>query len=92
MTNFEKIKNMNIDELAAWLNKFIVCDDTPWISWFDNTYCKNCEPEMAQIVGEDRWIHCGWCELNGKCKFFQELDDIPGGEDIVKMWLDKEVV
>lgn len=30
-------------------------------------------------------------EVNGKCKYFQELDDIPSIRQITKMWLEKEV-
>ena len=31
------------------------------------------------------------CELNGKCKYFSEVDGQPKTRDFVKMWLAAEV-
>lgn len=90
MTIFEKIGTMDINEMAAWLDDLSIYDNTPWCSWFEDTYCKDCETLWKKVAGEERWIPCGWCELNDRCKFFIEIDDIPGSEDIVKMWLEKE--
>ena len=44
MRIFDIIKSKNIDELAEWLDKFKMWDDTPWTLWYNETYCKKCEP------------------------------------------------
>lgn len=91
MKQYDVFKSKNIDELARWLSKYAYTDDSPWTKWFDEKYCKQCEPEFAYIAALDRECECGWCEVNGKCKFFQELDDIPNNEEIAKLWLESEV-
>lgn len=81
MKVFDDIKSKNIDELAEWLDKYGAFDNSPWIKWFDENYCSRCEPESEY----------GWCELNGKCKFFEDMDDIPCCEQMVKLWLESEI-
>ena len=89
MSNFENLKSMDIDKLAEWLDTNTQWDGSPWCDWFDETYCKNCPAEVIEV--ESDWRHeceCGWCEINGKCRFFQDMDDVPGSKEIVKMWLE----
>lgn len=92
MNNFEKFKLMNVDELADWIDKHGQFDNSPWMEWFDKTYCKNCESIMSSI---SKWnnieVPCSYCELNDKCKFFPDLDYIPDNKDIIEMWLVSEV-
>ena len=38
----------------------------------------------------DRECEFAWCELNGKCKFFKDMDDIPDVKQIIKMWLESD--
>ena len=46
MNKFEYIKSMNIDELAAWLDKkFEWFYDSPWEEWWSNNYCNKCKTE-----------------------------------------------
>jgi ATP-dependent helicase/DNAse subunit B len=35
-------------------------------------------------------IECTYCELENKCRFFQELDDVPDNKEMIKMWLEEE--
>lgn len=97
MTIFETIKNKSIDEYVEWLS--VSCcnfDSAPWWNWWDDNYCKKCEPEIVYVesltkdIDSDKKMECGWCELNGKCKFFKEMDEIPDVKQIIKMWLMSE--
>ena len=90
MKQYDIFKTKTIDELARWLNKYAHTDTSPWIKWFDENYCSKCESEYAYIPALEEECECGWCEVNGKCKFFQELDDIPDNEEITKLWLESE--
>lgn len=90
MTIFENFKTKNIDELVEWLDSYEVSDDTPWIRWWDENYCKKCDGETAYIPEFGKECECGWCELNGKCKFFKEMDEIPDNKQVIKMWLESE--
>ena len=88
---FEKFKSMNIDELAEWLDKYGMFDNSPWMSWFDQKYCKNCEDIMCKYEDSEREFPCSYCELNGNCKFFSGLDEVPDNKKIIKMWLESEI-
>ena len=90
MNNYEKFKKMNIDELAEWFDSFVMFDNNPYLDWFDGKYCNNCEVEIVHTVDDGREMQCSWCELNGKCKFFQDLDDIPDNKQMAKLWLESE--
>lgn len=92
MTKFDSIKSKNIDELAEWLDKYAGFDDAPWTTWFDMKYCKDCEPEIARKENTNYYnvASFGWCELHGKCKYFQELEDTPDNKQVIKMWLESE--
>ena len=92
MTKFEEIKSKNIDELAEWLDKHGVYDYSLWGNWFDENYCSKCEPILVSKEGTDYHfdIPCAWCELNGKCKFFQDLDGTPDNKYVIKLWLETE--
>ena len=93
MTNFEKIKAMSVDALAEWLERLSKRYDEPdWTCWFDENYCKKCEPVIGRYKDSHREMEFSWCELNdNKCKYFQELDEIPDEKEIIKMWLESEV-
>lgn len=91
MTNFENIKAMSVEELASWLDKHGRFDNSPWIAWFDTLYCGNCEPIICHYPESKREFSCSYCELEGQCKFFPDMDHVPDNEDIIKMWLQLEV-
>ena len=85
MTVFESFKANNIDELAEWLDKYIVCiDEAPWTLWWDKNYCKKC---AAEVVNFDEY---GYCELHDKCRFFQDMYDVPDNKCVIKLWLESE--
>ena len=96
MTVFEKFKSMNIDEFTEWIDKY-GAHDSPWVEWFEKTYCYNCPSEqgyMTDNAGEYEWsVPCeyGWCELNDfKCKFFPDMEEAPDNKDMIKLWLKSE--
>ena len=92
MTVFEKIKSMDIDEFAEWFDNHCSHDDDPAITWWNDTYCKNCEHVNGRYEDSDRDIEFSWCEIYGKCRFFQEMDLAPNTLEMTKLWLESEFV
>ena len=90
-TVFDKFKSMNIDNLAEFLDKYGMFDNSPWMTWFDKQYCSNCESIMCHYEDSTHEFPCSYCEWNGNCKFFPDLDEAPDNKMIVKMWLESEV-
>ncbi len=95
MTAFENIHSKNLDELVEWLDKNGAYDNTPWEKWFDSNYCKKCEAVVAYMSdpcpdwsGEHEFA---WCELNHKCKYFQDMSKIPNRNQVIRLWLESEV-
>ena len=88
ITQFKLLKTKNIDEFAEWLDKHGQFDGSPWMKWYDENYCKKCEPIMCHYPDSKVEFPCSWCELNNnKCKFFPQLDEAPDNKKIIKMWL-----
>jgi hypothetical protein len=102
MTIFESINSKNIDEFAKWLDKYGAYEDLSWMKWWNENYCQKCEmvtiprEEYARIVG---WklcsdyhgnIDCGYCEVNGRCRYFEDMDEVPDSIEIIKLWLETE--
>ena len=86
MRNFDIIKSKNIDELAEWLDMYGMQDFSPWIDWFDENYCSKCE-----TVSGEYGTKYSWCEINDdRCRFFQNMDEVPHGKELVKIWLENE--
>lgn len=90
MTNFESIKTKNIDELAEWLDKYGNFEYSPWLEYFNNSYCSDCLSETTYSSYFERNIDCCWCELNTKCKFFPNFEEAPNNKQMIKMWLESE--
>ena len=90
MTVFEKIKAMNIDEFAEWFNKYCSHDVDLCINWWNDTYCSNCEPEIAKYMNSNRDAEFAWCELHDKCRFFPNMDKAPNALQMTKLWLESE--
>ena len=98
MTNFHKLKNMTMEELAEFLDEHGMYDDTPWMNWWGKTYCDNCpalklKSEEAQdklgiIPFLNETYECAYCEVYDKCKYFPDLEETPSARDIIKMWLE----
>lgn len=94
-SNFSYIKDMSIDELTDWLDKYGQFDGSPWMDWFNNNYCSKCEPIKCKVDEKDAFwpghtMDCAYCELEKKCKHFPQLDNMPDNKDIIKMWLMQE--
>ena len=89
MNNFDMLKNMDIDEFVDWLSRYGNYEYNPWDEWFDITYCNNvkCPIEKAYSEYFEKEKSYSWCELNNKCKFFPELEGLPGYKEVLKMWL-----
>ena len=49
----------------------------------------NCADIMCKYEDGERFP-CSYCELNGNCKFFPNLDETPDNKRITKMWLESE--
>ena len=90
MTVFENIKQMNINELTDWLYKNDSIDYSPWLTWYNKTYCQNCETVTANVQYLMKTCECAWCEIHGRCKFFPKLDDGPDRKQMIKLWLESE--
>lgn len=92
-SNFERLKSMSVDELAEWLDENGKFDNSLWMQWFDQKYCKNCEDVERHYESDGYYTRMcfAYCELNHKCRFFPNLDDAPNNEDIIKLWLEEEV-
>lgn len=96
MNNFEKLQSMGVDQLVEFLDTN-GHHDAIWWKWFEENYCNKCETTMTTIPncdGEETWLTpcvCAYCEVNGKCRFFPELEDIPDCKETIKLWLEAEV-
>ena len=101
MTKFASVNSKNIDEFAEWLDEHGIYDDSDWDKWFNKNYCQKCEAiimpreEYARIAGWSRSdyrgnIECAYCEVNGKCRYFQNMDKVPNNIEVIKMWLETE--
>lgn len=88
MTNYENITK-NKQSLINFLDKHCQIDGSPWSDWFDDNYCSLCEPIKTKCRVEKfyRPDECAYCEINGNCKFFKHLNEIPSNIEIIKMWL-----
>lgn len=91
MNNWAKLKNMSTEDLAEWLDQYGQFDNSPWITWFDQKYCKNCEDIMCKYENGEREFPCSYCEVYDTCKFFPDLHEVPDNKMIIKMWLEMEV-
>lgn len=91
MNNWVKLKNMSTEDFAEWLDKYGMFDNSPWMIWFDKQYCSNCESIMCHYEDSTHEFPCSYCEWNGNCKFFPDLDESPDNKMIIKMWLESEV-
>ena len=88
MTNYEKLKSMNVEDFANFLDS-IGFDDNPWTTWFSEKYCSKCQPVKGRFEDVDHEF--SFCEINHKCRLFsQEEYDYTNPLDIVRMWLQTE--
>lgn len=93
MNNYERIRNMSIDDLAEFLDERWSHDNDPSIEWWNRKYCGHCEPVMKHVnfSGRETEMDFAWCEVNGKCKYFPELEEYPNTKQMMKLWLEEEI-
>jgi len=100
-SNFERLQSMSIDELAEWLDKNGMFDNSPWLNSFNEKYCEKCESIKCKYADAEEKlgvspfsysgeVDCAYCELENKCRFFPELNDVPDNKEMIKMWLKEE--
>lgn len=98
MNKFEMLKTFDVDDLADFLNSIESTEDAPWNKWFNAEYCNSekCPSIICKCI--DKTCECAYCELykkengEGKCRFFPNKDILGSGNDIVKIWLESDVV
>lgn len=100
MTEYDKFTKSTKEALAKWIADFGKHDDSPWMNWFDKTYCQKCESEIvtkdeseAKLGFQFLYLNkteCSYCEVYKECRFFPNKPT-PEIEEIIKMWLDQEV-
>ena len=90
MTNFEKLKSMNEEEISEFLDSLANIDDNPWIVWFNKRYCENCEAIRSYGRNPNIYYDSTYCEVNGNCRYFQDKDDIPDNKEMIELWLESE--
>ena len=100
MTRYEQFTSMSIEDLAAWIDEHGQFDNSPWMNWFDENYCRNCSPitiskkEQKEKLGFEALYNidatCAYCEVHKECRFFQGRPT-PTLQEIILMWL-KETV
>ena len=93
MNNFEKLKAMSRTKMAEWLNDYGQYDNSPWQKWFDKHFCSKCESVKATVNDYfgNRECKFAYCELEKKCRYFDDYEDVPDSLEIIKMWLEVEV-
>ncbi len=102
MTNFEQLQSMTVEELATWLDKHGQFDSSPWMEWFSSVYCDRCESIKCRYADAEEKlgisplsysgeVDCAYCELEHKCRFFPDLEDIPSNKETIEMWLKEEI-
>lgn len=90
MRIYDVFRNMSIDQLADWLDEHGVFDESPWMKWFNDTYCAKCENVMCHYPESAHEFPVFYCELEHKCRFFPDMDHEPDNREIIKMWLNLE--
>ena len=79
LTNFEKLKNLSMEEMAEFLSEQMALEGTVYDQWMVDTFCNNC-PDAEGYDGSLVSI----CEMN---------QDYPYGlcnisdKDLVMRWL-----
>lgn len=86
--NYSGIITKDIDALAKWLVDTCGCDDdTPWIKWYDESFCKKCKP----VINEEQENFFGVPSEAAECEI--DVNRCPfkvaawTNEELVKAWL-----
>ena len=86
-TNYSTIITKDIDAFAEWLANIGAFEDSPWLKWYDENFCKKCKPVVCKYEDSifDQTFEASECEFeDGKCPFgVYDWTD----KDIIKAWL-----
>ena len=79
LTNFEKLKNLSMEEMAEFLSEQMALEGTVYDQWMMDTFCNNC-PDVEDYDGSP----VSFCEINHDCPYgFYLLSN----KDLVMRWL-----
>jgi hypothetical protein len=91
MTNFSNLTTMSLYEFAEWLDENGMWDNSPWLLWFDKTYCQRCDSIKGFVPEFNKECKCAYCEAYANCRFFPNMDHVPDCKETITMWLKAEV-
>ena len=78
-TNFEKLKNLSMEEMAEFLSGQMALEGTVYDQWRVDTFCNNC-PDVEDYEGSP----VSFCEMNEDCPYgLCNISD----KDLVMRWL-----
>lgn len=78
-TNFEKLKNLSMEEMAEFLASQMAIENTIYDKWMVETFCDDC-PDIKDYDGSP----ASFCEINHDCPYgLYCIDD----KDLVMRWL-----
>lgn len=79
LSNFEKLKNFSMEEMAEFLSDQMALEGTVYDQWMTDTFCNNCsdtEDYDGSLVS--------FCEMNEDCPYgLCNISD----KDLVMRWL-----
>lgn len=79
LSNFEKLKNLSMEEMAEFLSDQMALEGTIYDQWMVDTFCNNC-PEVEGYDGSQ----ASFCEMNEDCPYGLYLIS---NKDLVMRWL-----
>ena len=79
LSNFEKLKNLSMEEMAEFLSEQMALEGTVYDQWMVDTFCNNC-PDVEDYDGSP----VSFCEMNQDCPYgVCNISD----KDLVMRWL-----
>ena len=79
LTNFEKLKNLSMEEMAEFLSDQMALEGTVYDQCMTDTFCNNC-PNIEDYNG----TLLSFCEMNQDCPYgLWNISD----KDLVMRWL-----
>lgn len=79
LSNFEKLKNLSMEEMAEFLSEQMAREGTVYDQWMVDTFCNNC-PDVEDYDGSP----VSFCEMNEDCPYgLCNISD----KDLVMHWL-----
>ena len=87
MNKYEQLISSSLEGFADWLDINGQFDGSPWMTWFNNKYCENCEPIKGRYPDSTYEFNCSYCESKNKCRYFPDMEETPSNRDIIEMWL-----